>query len=99
MSGKRPSLAESMRAVAAEPPPPPPSRPTSAPSSPEAANERHQGFYAATRAGKKKVTATLSPEAHRQFKGLAVDQGGKIEGLLTEAINDLFRKYGKPPIA
>jgi hypothetical protein len=85
-----------MRAVAAEPPSP--SRPTSTPS-PEAANERPQGFYAATRAGKKKVTATLSPEAHRQFKGLAVDQGGKIEGLLTEAINDLFRKYGKPPIA
>jgi hypothetical protein len=98
MSGKRPSLAESMRAVAAEPPAP---QPVAAPPAGQAerAAERPKGFYAATRAGKKKATATLSNEAHRQLKALAVDQGGKIEGLLTEAINDLFRKYGKPPIA
>jgi hypothetical protein len=57
-----------------------------------------KGFYAATRAGKKKATASLSTEAHRQLKLLAVDHGG-VEALLTEAINDLFRKYGKEPIA
>ena len=100
MSGKRPSLAESMRAAATEPPAPPavsipsPQRPAAA-----VTGERPKGFYAATRAGKKKVTASLCDDAHRQLKGLAVDQGGKIEGLLCEAINDLFRKYGKPPIA
>lgn len=99
MSGKRPSLAESMRAVAAEPSSAP--QPVAAPAAGqvEHAAERPKGFYAATRAGKKKATATLSNEAHRQLKALAVDQGGKIEGLLTEAINDLFRKYGKQPIA
>jgi hypothetical protein len=99
MSGKRPSLAESMRAVAAEPPPAPQPVATPQAGKTERAAEPPRGFYAATRAGKKKATATLSNEAHRQLKGLAVDQGGKLEGLLTEAINDLFRKYGKPPIA
>ena len=99
MSGKRPSLADSMRAVAAEamPPPAPTTAPATKPAEPQA--DRPKAFYAATRVGKKKATATLSNEAHRQLKALAVDQGGKIEGLLTEAINDLFRKYGKPPIA
>ncbi len=104
MSAKRPSLAESMRAVAVEPP----AAVTPMPSAPSpklqtqarvlTPPERPEGFYAATRAGKKKATATMSAEAHRQLKILAVEQGG-IEKLLTEAINDLFCKYGKEPIA
>src|SRR5947209_8605542 len=106
---KRPSLAESMRAVAAEPPAPPPAlspapEPTATPAGPARvpagnADKQPKGFYAATRAGKKKTTAPLSGDAHRQLKTLAVEQGGTVEGLLIEAINDLFRKYGKPPIA
>src|SRR3954465_12007715 len=103
MSGKRPSLAESMRAVA-EAPAPVPSAPPAivpAPSGEKRAKdaaERPKGFYAATRAGKKKATATLSTEAHRQLKLLALDHGG-VEAVLTEAINDLFRKHGMKPIA
>jgi hypothetical protein len=108
---KRPSLAEGMRAVASEPAPPtappqPPARepataPKPLPAISPATNpdERPTGYYAATRAGKKKATAPLSTEAHRQLKSLAVEQGGTVERLLIEAINDLFRKYDKPPIA
>jgi hypothetical protein len=106
MSGKRPSLAENMRALAEAPAPVPSAPPPSpaaapAPSTEKQAKdvaERPKGFYAATRAGKKKATATLSTEAHRQLKLLAVDHGG-VEALLIEAINDLFRKHGKEPIA
>jgi hypothetical protein len=107
MSGKRPSLAESMRAVAETPAkmPEPQPRPATqtvrnAEASPPAAQleDRPKGFYAATREGKKKATVTLSPEAHRQLKLLSVDHGG-VEALLTEAINDVFRKYGKEPLA
>ena len=111
MSGRRPSsaaiLAERLQQVAAADPPPVPT--PSRPAKPPAAErggapargpvERPEGFYAATRAGKKKVTAPLSGEAHRQLKTLAVEQGGTVEGLLVEAINDLFQKHGKPPIA
>lgn len=103
MSGKRSSLAESLRAAAAEAPAPQvtPAKQEIAPPTQEAegAEGRPKGFHAATRVGKKKATATLSNNAHRQLKALAVDQGGTVEGLLTEAINDLFRKHGKQPIA
>jgi hypothetical protein len=106
MSGKRPSLAENMKALAEAPAPvpsvpPPPLTVTPASASEKRAKdvaERPKGFYAATRAGKKKATATLSAEAHRQLKLLALDHGG-VEAVLTEAINDLFRKHGMKPIA
>ncbi len=105
--GKRPSLAESMRQVAsASPPPsnPPPVLPTvSHEPSPHAKIGEGEGrparFYAATRAGKKKVTAALDPPAHKQLKALAVEREMTTEALLSEAINDLFRKHGKSPIA
>lgn len=107
MSGKRPSLAESMRqaatgdAPASSPAPTPATKPPER--SPAAASAepapRTAGFFAATRAGKKKVTASLDPAAHKQLKGLAVEKDGTTEALLTEAINDLFKKYGKPEIA
>ena len=97
MSGKRPSLADSLRHAVAAAPEPNPSRPPKAPASDPAT--RQAGFYAATRAGKKKVTAALDPAAHKQLKGLALERDATTEALLTEAINDLFQKHGKPPIA
>ena len=89
---KRPSLADSMRKL--EPVP-------VAPAPPAAEREAAppKGYYAATRAGRKKVTAALEPEAHKQLKLLAVDRSQTVEDLLREAVSDLFRKYGKPPIA
>ncbi len=93
MTGKRPSLAESMRqAVRPEPgASPPPVAPIAAPPS-----ARPAGFYAATRAGKKKVTAALDPAMHKQLKSLAVEHDTTTEALLGEAIADLLRKHGKP---
>jgi len=35
---------------------------------------RASGFYAATRAGKKKVTASLDPAAHKQLRQLGLDR-------------------------
>lgn len=51
-------------------------------------------FHAATRAGKKKVTAPLTPEDHKRLRHLALDRDATTEALLVEAINDLFVKYG-----
>jgi len=34
-----------------------------------------------------------------QFRQLSLELGKKGEVLLIEAINDLFSKYGKPPVA
>ena len=60
---------------------------------------RASGYYAATRAGKKKVTASLDPAAHKQLRQLGLDRDMTTEALLIEAINDLFKKYAKRPIA
>lgn len=99
MTGKRPSLAESMRQAARPEPDAPSSPPPPAPLVPEASRPAGslRGFYAATRAGKKKVTATLDPAVHKQLKSLAVERETTTEALLAEAIADLFRKYGKGP--
>ena len=103
MSAKRPSLAESMKlsaqteAIAPLPPAqiqdsaPKPER-TAAPA--PFASARATGFYAATRAGKKKVTAAVEPAMHKQLKTLAVTMETTTEALLLEAIADLFVKYG-----
>jgi hypothetical protein len=56
------------------------------------------GFYAATRAGKKKVTATLAPADHKRLRQLALERDATTEALLTEAISDLFAKYGQASI-
>jgi creatinine amidohydrolase/Fe(II)-dependent formamide hydrolase-like protein len=98
MSAKRPSLADSMRAVATEAPPPSPPRPVEKPAT-AVLPAQSKAFYAATRLGKKKATATLSEAAHTQLKALSVDRHTTVEALLTEAINDLFRKHGKAAIA
>ena len=99
---KRPSLAERMREVAT--PNEPPSDESQAPTarqseSSEKPPARGSGFYAATRAGKKKVTASLDPAAHKQLRQLGLDRDMTTETLLVEAINDLFKKYAKRPIA
>ncbi len=100
MTAKRPSLAESLRqAVEAEGAPVSMSATLPIPGHRAAAVKPEQavrppGFYAATRAGKKKVTAALAPAVHKQLKSLAVARETTTEALLSEAIDDLFRKYG-----
>ena len=99
---KRPSLAERMREVATPDAPPGDEPKTTTSSQPELSEKRTtraSGFYAATRAGKKKVTAALDPAAHKQLRQLGLDRDMTTEALLIEAINDLFKKYAKRPIA
>jgi hypothetical protein len=90
---KRPSLAETMRQATAEPNPAPVSAMRELRRVP--APDREPGFYAATRVGKKKVTATLDPQDHKRLRQLALDRDITTEALLNEAITDLFQKYGK----
>lgn len=48
---------------------------------------------------RKGQTLRLSIGAWKQLKHLATDLGKPVHDLLIEAVNDLFSKYGKPPIA
>ncbi len=103
MSVKRPSLAETMRqAVQVDPPPmasaiaaPSATQPPTPPQPKPDITPRPAGFYAATRAGKKKVTAALDPTTHKQLKSLAVDKEVTTEALLAEAISDLLMKHSR----
>jgi hypothetical protein len=61
---------------------------------PPIASAREAGFYAATRVGKKKVTASLAPVDHKRLRQLALERDATTEALLSEAISDLFAKYG-----
>ena len=52
-----------------------------------------------SRVGKKPVTVYYGKEAHLQLKILAAEQDTTIQELHVDALNALFVKHGKPPIA
>jgi hypothetical protein len=51
------------------------------------------------RDGRQFIAAHVTPEAAKQFKLLVVQQDKTTQDMLTEAINDLFAKYGLSRIA
>ena len=90
---KRPSLADSMsrfdtRTTGLAP------IPVSTPARPARKAEPQQG-----REGKKQAVFWISEACKRQLKITCGEQGKTEQVLLTEALNDLFAKYGKPTIA
>ena len=89
---KRPSLAESMKAVGAQTPPPaaPIVEATPMPAPDRAEDKR---YHAATRAGMKRVTVVVEPEDHRRVKRLSADTDRSIEDLMREALADLLQKH------
>ena len=52
-----------------------------------------------SRVGKKPVTVYYEKEAHLQLKILAAEMDTSIQELHVDALNALFLKHGKPPIA
>jgi len=52
-----------------------------------------------SRVGKKTIAAHFDPAVSRQLKEIGIARDRSTQDLLREAINDLFTKYGKPPIA
>ena len=88
MSNK-PSLAEALkpldRVVAGAEPPP----------------KRHwKSSPPPSRAGKKALIGYFNPEVSKQLKQITLDHDrNSVQELLREALNDLFQKYKKPPIA
>lgn len=51
------------------------------------------------RRGKKAAPFWMPEAAKRQLDLLRLERDTTTQALLTEAVNDLFRKYDKPPIA
>lgn len=80
---KKPSMKDALRAAAGHPRPP----------------EDDASAAAPSRVGRVQVAGFFSKEASKQLRQLALDTDGTVQSLLAEAINDLFVKHGKPPIA
>jgi hypothetical protein len=60
----------------------------------EQADQRSPG-----RQGKKMISGHFDPAVSRQLKQIALDTDSDVQAKLGEALNDLFVKYGKNPIA
>ncbi len=54
---------------------------------------------ATSRLGLKVISGHFDPAVSRQFRQLALDRDSTVQALLAEAINDLFIKYNRNPIA
>jgi predicted DNA-binding protein len=54
---------------------------------------------ALARAGRVTITAHLPREVRNRLQKLAGDLERTMNDLIAEALEDLFRKYGAPPIA
>ena len=91
---RKPSLAAALRqagAPSATTPPVPPR--TAAPS------ETEHPTRPPSRRGKKTIAGHFDPAVSRQLRELALSEESSVQELLREALNDLFRKRGRPPIA
>lgn len=92
---RRPSLADTMKAVAAKsasPPAPVQESTSKAVMQPGEEKGERKAFFAATREGLKRITVAVAPEEHKRLKRLSVDEGRSIEDLMREALADLFIK-------
>lgn len=86
---KRPSLAESMKAVGAQASPI--AEAVAVPVM--AAPPEGKRYHAATRAGMKRLTVVVEPEDHRRVKRLSADTDRSIEDLMREALADLLSRH------
>lgn len=102
---KRPNLASALHEAGARPAQVPSHHPSAAsadaPAGPalhSAPSEVRKAGKAPTREGLRAVTFYIKPEAHKQLRLLSVDAGSSAQDLLTDAMNELFRKHGLPQI-
>jgi hypothetical protein len=72
---------------------------TAAPAAPKPEVPQPAKAIRTYREGRKLVSAHVLPEVHRQLKQMALDEDSDIQHLLEEAIDLLFVKKGKPPMA
>ena len=54
---------------------------------------------APSRRGKKNISGYFSPEVHRQLRVIAAEEDKNLQQILGDALNELFERRGKPPIA
>jgi hypothetical protein len=73
-------------------------RPVAVPEQPEA-QDGQGGYMAPSRRGKKAVTGYFDPAVRQQLAVLAAEEQRSQNDLIAEALNMLFERYGKSPLA
>lgn len=93
MNKNRANLAAAMNSAGA--------RSTAQPAVQAAAVERPRTATkkAPSREGMRAVTCYVREEAHKQLRLMCIEKNAKIQEIMVEALNDVFQKYGKPPVA
>lgn len=94
---KRANLAAALHDAGAKPAQMPPPAPVVIPE--VAAAGQGAATRPPSRTGQRAVTVYVKPEAHKQLRLLGLEQGASVQELMTEALNDLFRKHGRSLIA
>jgi hypothetical protein len=74
--------------------PPPPATPQTTESA-----ERPGSYKAPSREGKTPITAYLSPNFKSSLRLIQAKQGGTVQELIAEALNDLFAKHNVPTVS
>jgi hypothetical protein len=91
MAAKRPALADfAARKPQADPPPAPPE--------PEAP-ARSVGRPKVHTDGRRGVIVRINHAAWKQLRQLALNEERPANELMVDALNELFRKHGLPPLA
>ena len=95
--GKKPSLSVALRSIEARDKPLSPE--LSEASSQDVAGEMVRMGQPPSRLGKKTIAGHFDPAVSRQLRALGLEYDRSVQDLLREALNGLFEKYSKPPIA
>lgn len=94
MMARKPSMADAFAPTApAGIPMPEPRHPLSSPPPPPPRPK------SGGRAGKSGIAFWVDPDAARQLRVIAAEDGRTIQSLMEEALDDLFRKKGKHRLA
>ncbi|WP_414476341.1 ribbon-helix-helix domain-containing protein [Microvirga sp. M2] len=72
---------------------------TISPSAAMTADQGEAGRRTSQPDGRKGILVRANPEAWKELKRVAIDQERTLQDVMTEAINDVLQKYGKPPVA
>lgn len=91
MTNKKPSLSAALREA---------SRPAAtADNEQESSNTPAAAEKRIGRVGLKTIGGFFDPAVSKQLRMMAVEQDSTVQDLLAEALNELFVKHGKSPIA
>lgn len=99
MSSKRASLSAALQNFSTTPVATPTATPAQEATTTATATAGMRWARPASRVGKKTVAGHFDPAVSKQLRQIGIDRDRSAQDLLREALNDLFTKYNKPPIA